>query len=99
MYSYVDFLEVVKFHYETIPYTERLSQGLTLKIPRTETIFYLPVANRIRLPKLKKGDKVRVVMDFYVTGRSLVPRWTVRDVILINDTPEFIVDKEECKHE
>lgn len=95
MFSYVDYLEVVKFHYERVSNTDRVSQGLTLKIPRTDTVFYIPVANRIRLPKLKKGDKVRLVLDFYVTGRSKSVRFTVRDVILLHDTPEFIAYNEE----
>lgn len=98
MFSYVDYLEVVKFHYHATSNTDRVSQGLTLKIPRTDTVFYVSVANRIRLPKLKKGDKVRLILDFYVTGRSMMVRWTVRDVILLHDTPDFITDNEEIKH-
>lgn len=98
MFSYIDHLEVVKFHYDAIPRTDRISQGLTLKIPRTKTVFYVSVANRIRLPQLKKGDKVRLVLDFYVTGRSMLLRWTVRDVILLHDTPDFITDDEEKRN-
>ena len=48
MFSYIDHLEVVKFHYDAISRTDRISQGLTLKIPRTKTVFYVSVANRIR---------------------------------------------------
>ncbi len=94
MFSYIDYLEVVKFHYEKIPFTDRISQGLTLKIPRTNTQFYVPVANRVRLPQFKRGDKVRLILDFYVTGRSTSLRFTIRDVILLHETFEFNYDVE-----
>ena len=89
MFSYIDFLEVLKYEYTRIPNTDRISQSITLKVPRTHTKFTVRVANRIRLPELKRGDKVRLILDFYNTGRGTDLRWTVRDVVLIHDLPEF----------
>lgn len=89
MFSYVEYLEVVKYEYYRVPNTERISQTLLLKIPRTKTKFYVSVANRIRLPQLKKGDKVRLILDFYNAGRGNDLRWTVRDVILVHDLPKL----------
>lgn len=85
MFSYVEFLEVVEFHVSKISNTDRMSQALTLKIPRTKTKFHVQICNRIRLPDLKKGDKVKLVLDFYTCARSKMLRWTVRDVILLHD--------------
>lgn len=84
MFTYVEFLEVVEYHSSRISNTERFSQALTLKIPRTKTKFYASVCNRIRLPQLKRGDRVKLVLDFYVCGRSKTLRWTIRDVILLH---------------
>lgn len=97
MFSYVDYLEVIKYEYKRVPNTDQISQTLLLKIPRTKTKFFVHVANRIRLPDLKKGDKVRVILDFYNAGRGLDLRWTIRDVILINDLPSFEINQEESE--
>lgn len=91
MDTHIEYLEVIKFDRRSVPNTARLTQMLTLKIPQTDTQFQVTVANRIRLPHLKRGDKVRLVLDFYTCGRSKQARWTVRDVILLLDSPAIEV--------
>ncbi len=85
MFSHIEFLEVVATHRGGSMKSGRTFQALTLKIPRSDTKFYVQICNRIRLPKLKKGDRVKLILDFYVCGRSDKLRWTVRDLILINE--------------
>lgn len=87
MDTYIEYLEVIKYTRVTVPNTERVSQSLVLKIPQTDTRFSVSICNRIRLPQLKRGDKVRLILDFYTCGRSKQARWTVRDVILLLDSP------------
>lgn len=99
MFSYVEYLEVIEFIYRKTPNTDRLYQALRLKIPNTKTKFIVQIANRIRLPQLKKGDKVRLILDFYNAGRGLDLRWTVRDVILLHDikvSEEVVLTDEKC---
>ncbi len=85
MFTYYEYLTVIECSITKIPKTERVNQTLLLKIPRTKTTFRITICNRIRLPQLKKGDKVKLVLDFYTCGRSQTPRFTVRDVILLHD--------------
>lgn len=85
MFTHYEYLIVVECKITKIPKSESVNQSLLLKIPRTDTVFRITVANRIRLPQLKKGDKIKLVLDFYTCGRSNAPRFTVRDVILLHD--------------
>ncbi|MDT2472436.1 MAG: hypothetical protein SOZ13_12895 [Enterococcus avium] len=85
MFTHYEYLTVVECTITKVPKTDRLNQSLLLKIPRTDTIFRITVANRIRLPQLKKNDKIKLVLDFYTCGRSNAPRFTVRDVILLQE--------------
>lgn len=85
MFTHYEYLTVVECNITKIPKTDRVNQSLLLRIPRTDTVFRITVANRIRLPQLKKGDKVKLVLDFYTCGRSNSPRFTVRDVILLQE--------------
>lgn len=85
MFTHYEYLIVVECKITKIPNSESVNQSLLLKIPRTDTIFRITVANRIRLPQLKKNDKIKLVLDFYTCGRSNAPHFTVRDVILLHD--------------
>lgn len=85
MFTHYEYLIVVECKITKIPKSESVNQSLLLKIPRTDTVFRITVANRIRLPQLKKGDKIKLVLDFYTCGRSNAPRFTVRDVILLQE--------------
>lgn len=82
MFTHVEYLEVVSYTYIQISRSERISQLLTVKIPRSKTVFSVSIAARIKVPDLKKGDKVKIVFDCYVTGRSDRPRFCVRDIYL-----------------
>ena len=94
MFTHYEYLTVIECSITKIPKTEKVNQTLLLKTPRSNTIFRITVCNRIRLPQLKKGDKVKLVLDFYTCGRSNTPRFTVRDVILLHDlkTKEIVVE-------
>ena len=85
MFTHYEYLSVVECKITKVPRTDKVNQSLLLKIPRTDTIFRITICNRIRLPQLNKGDKVKLVHDFYTCGRSQTPRFTVRDVILLQD--------------
>jgi len=85
VFTHYEYLIVVECNITRIPNTDKLNQSLLLKIPRTDTVFQITVANRIRLPQLKKNDKIKLVLDFYTCGRSKTPRFTVRDVILLQE--------------
>lgn len=92
MFTHYEYLEVVELVIITSKRSDSMSQLLTVKIPRTDTTFTFRICNRIRLPKLKKKDKVRVILDFYSCARSKAPRFTIRDVILLHE----LNVKEEC---
>lgn len=83
MYTHVEYVEVVRYHFIQISKSKRISQLLTVKIPRTKTEFSVSIAARIKVPELRKGDKVKLFFDCYVTGRSDRPRFCVRDIALI----------------
>lgn len=85
MFTYIEYLTVVSYNYKTVPGTEKITQSVTLRIPRTETKFHLSICNRIKLPKLKRGDKVKLILHPYISGRSNNLKWTVRDIILLHD--------------
>lgn len=85
MFTYYEYLEVVELLISKVPRSDSVSQLLTVKIPRTDVVFTFRICNRIRLPKLKKKDKIRVILDFYSCARSKSARFTVRDVILLHD--------------
>lgn len=85
MFTHIEYLEVVATHFGGSMKDSRRFQALTVKIPRSDTKFYIQISNRIKLPHLRRGDKIRIILDFYVCGRSKKPQWTVRDLILIHD--------------
>lgn len=83
MYTHTEYLEVLSFVRVGRIKDSRRAQLLKVKVPRSQIVFMVPIATRIRVPDLKRGDKIKLVFDVFVSGKSNRPRFCVRDISLL----------------